>query len=69
MLTVSWILARLSERGAIVLMRMVVAVSSEYDDNMDSAWWSPVSNCGLLVHFSLGRGPRKNCKNDLDDQT
>ena len=24
---------------------------------------------GVLPHFLLGRGPHKNCKNDLDDQT
>ena len=31
-------------------MLMIVTDSSECDDDMDSVWWSPVSNCGLLVH-------------------
>ena len=51
MLTLSWILARLPEREVIVLMRRIVAVSGEYDDDMDAVWWSPVSSCSLLVYF------------------
>ena len=50
MLTLSWILARLPEREVIVLMRRIVAVSGEYDDDMDAVWW-PVSSCSLLVYF------------------
>ena len=51
MLTLSRILARLPEREVIVLMRRIVAVSGEYDDDMDAVWWSPVSSCSLLVYF------------------